>query len=530
MVSRKRPLRAVAVLSAAAVLAGCGSFSGGGDDDNQPIRVGTTSAPSVLDPAGAWDGSWELYRNVYQSLLHFPGSGGTPEPDAAKSCSFTDNKSQVYRCTLREGLEFTNGNKLDAAAVKHSVERILKINSPAGPAPLLESLDRIETTGDDTVVFHLSKPTATFPLVLATPAGSLVDPASYPADKLREGDSGGAIVGSGQYKVKNYEAGKIAELERNGKYRGAAKTKNDAVTIRYFDDSGSLVKALEDEELDLAYRGLTPDQITDLAGRSGSKSSIKVNEIVGTEIRYLVFNPEDDAVKNPAVREAVAQLIDRKALVRNVYKRTAEPLYSMVPGGITGHTNAFYDRYGEPNQRKAKSVLQAAGINEPVEFTLWYTTDRYGATTKSEFEEIQRQLNGSGLFKVEIEGRPWNEFQKAYQEGTYPAFGRGWFADFPDADNYIGPFVGENNALGIPYVDSKLTGSILPESRKESDRATAGNTLKEAQRLLARDARLIPLWQGNVHIAAYEHVAGVEWAIDASTIMRVGELHRKSSW
>lgn len=516
----------VSLVSISALLAGCGSLSGSGGDEDGPVRVGTTSEPTTLDPANAWDGSWELYRNTFQSLMHIPKSSGRPEPDAAKSCDFTDNASQVYRCTLKDGLKFTSGNKLDAAAVKHSFDRIKQIKAGNGPAPLLASIDRIETSGEHTVIFHLGKSDATFPLILTTPAGSLVDPAEYPLKSLRKGNG---MTGSGPYKLVNYEPRKVADLEKNEDYQGAAELKNDKVQIRYYKESSKLVKALEDEDIDLTYRGLTPSQITAMEENSAG-SSITLNEVVGTEIRYLAFNPEDEAVSDPAVREAIAQLVDRKALVRNVYKRTAEPLYSMVPSGITGHTSAFYDKFGEPSKAKAKRLLEGAGITEPVKFTLWYTTDRYGTTMKTEFEELQRQLNASGLFQVKIEGTEWDTFQEAHQNGEYPVFGRGWFPDFPDADNYIGPFVGEENVLGIPYEDPELSGTILPASRKESDRATASKGLREAQKILAEDSRLLPLWQGRVYVAAHEDIAGVEWAIDSSTLMRAWELHRKESW
>lgn len=489
--------------------------------------MGTTSAPSMLDPAGAWDGSWELYRNTYQSLLHFPKSSGVPEPDAARKCGFTDNGSQVYRCTLRKGLTFSNGNPLNAAAVKHTFDRIKTINARTGPAQLLESLDRVETSGQDTVIFHLKESNATFPLVLATPAGSLVDPESYPARSLRE-ESG--LVGSGPYELSAYEPGEKAQLKKNGRYQGAAEMRNDAVEIRYFASSQHMVKALRAKDIDLTYRGLTPGQIDSLRKDEAVRDELMLKELVGTETRYLVFNTEDEKVAEPAVREAVAQLLDRNTLVRNVYKATAEPLFSMVPSGIIGHTSAFHDVYGEPSKAKAKKLLEDAGVYEPVEFTLWYATDRYGAVTKAEFEEIQRQLNGSGLFKVKIQGKPWNEFQEAYRQGEYPVFGRGWSPDFPDADNYIGPFVGKRNVLGIPYEDKKLTNSILPKSRAQTDRAAASETLKDAQRVLAEDARLLPLWQGRVHIASKEEIAGLEWAVDTSAIMRMWELYRKESW
>ncbi|MCF6524341.1 ABC transporter substrate-binding protein [Streptomyces sp. JJ36] len=521
-------LRITATVLITVLLAGCSVLSGDDSDEEQSIVVGTTSAPSVLDPAGAWDQSWELFRNVYQTLLHFPNSSSSPEPEAAKRCQFTDSASKVYRCTLREGLTFSNGNPLDARAVKYSLDRVLTIDAETGPAGLMGSLDRIETPAKNTVVFHLKKSDATFPYVLATPAGSIVDPETYPADTLLEGEK---IAGSGPYTLEKYKANEIAVLKRNPDYQGAADIKNDSVTIDYFKSSRKMVAAFKRNELDITFRGLTPAQISDFQDATAEgNDNVELSEVVGTEIRYLVFNPKFDNAGNEAVRKAIAQLIDRKALVRNVYNRTAEPLYSMVPAGLTGHTNAFFDVYGEPSRSKAESLLRNAGFEEPVPLTLWYTTDRYGSTMQKEFEEIERQLEGSGLFEISVKGRPWNEFQEGYLNGEYPVFGRGWFPDFPDADNYVTPFVGEKNALGTPYESATLTEELLPQSRRESDRGVAGHSFTKAQKIFAEDARLLPLWQGKVYVASHTDIAGVEWCIDPSTIMRMWELHKKASW
>lgn len=528
MFDRNRTLRAGVAVLLISLVAGCGSLSGDDGDADHSIVVGTTSEPSTLDPAGAWDGSWELYRNTFQTLLSLPGSGSAPEPDAAKRCDFTDSASQVYRCTLRDDLEFSSGNTLDAKAVKHSIDRIRKIDAKAGPAPLLESLDRVETPGERTVVFHLKKPDATFPFILATPATALVDPESYPAGKLRPR---GEMVGSGPYTLQQYEPGEKAELAANSEYHGQAKLKNDAVTIRYFKSSTKMGEALDDKEIDLTYRGLTPRQVQRFVEQeSQGDSDVNLSDVPATETRYLVFNSRDETAKKPGVRKAVARLIDRKALVRKVYQRTVDPLYSVVPSGITGHTSAFYDAYGEPSKAKAKEELSKEGIDEPVPLTLWYTTDRYGESTRREFTEIKRQLEESGLFKITVKGRPWSEFQKGSSKGEYPVFGRGWFGDFPDADNYVTPFVGEENALNTPYVNSELTDELLPRSRRQSDRADAGRAFTEMQRVMAEDVRLLPLWQGRAHIAADQDVAGVEWCLDPSVLMRVWELHKKSSW
>ncbi|WP_328869884.1 ABC transporter substrate-binding protein [Streptomyces sp. NBC_00287] len=527
MFNRNRCLRQVAAIaSISSLMAGCGILSSDSSDEEGPIVVGTTSAPSTLDPAASWDSSWELFRNIYQTLLSYPAGASVPEPDAAEKCAFTDNTNTAYRCELREGLEFSDGSTLDAQAVKYSIDRIRDINVNGGPAGLLGSLDRVQALGDREIVFHLNKPDATFPFVLATPAMSIVDPDSYPADELRED---GQVVGSGPYTLQAYEDGKQAELVRNDSYDGYAERKNGAVTIRYFQDSGDMIGALREHELDVAFRGIAADDIIELQTHEAQKD-FQVVESVSTSISYLVFNPKDPWAAKPAVRKAVAQVLDRPAIAHKVYKDTVEPLYSMVPKGLTGHTTGFFDDYGQPSTSKAGQILSEDGITDPVPLELWYTTDRYGSETKAEFEEIKKQLEASGLFEITLKSRPWKTYVTGYQKGEYPVFGRGWSPDFPDADNFIAPFVGDQNALGTPYPAPEITGELLPRSRQESDRANVEKEFEEAQKILVDDARLIPLWQGRQYVAANNDISGAERALDPSTIMMMGSLYRKTSW
>ncbi|MET7452892.1 ABC transporter substrate-binding protein [Streptomyces sp. NPDC005574] len=527
MFNRNRGLRRVAAIaSISSLVAGCGVLSTGSSEDQGPIVVGTTSAPSTLDPAASWDGSWELFRNVFQTLLAYPTGSTTPQPDAAKNCRFTDGSNRTYSCELRQGLKFADGDVLDAQAVKHSIDRIRKIGVAGGPAGLLGSLDRVQVLGSLQVVFHLNKPDATFPFVLATPAMSLVDPDDYPAGSLRKD---GKVSGSGPYRLRTYQEGKKAELVRNDAYRGFAQRKNDAVTIRYFQDSATMVRALRDKQIDVTYRGLAADDIVALQSRN-SDGELQLIEGSGTDINYLVFNPKDPWASKTAVRRAVAQLVDRGAISHKIYKGTVDPLYSMVPKGLTGHTTGFFDDYGDPSTSKARQLLSEAGITRRVPLTLWYTSDRYGSETAEEFKELKSQLEDSGLFTITLKSRPWKTYVEGYQKGEYPVFGRGWFPDFPDAENFIAPFVGAQNALGTPYAEPKITDVLLPRSRSESDRGNVVKDFEEAQQILVDDARLLPLWQGRQFVAASVDISGAERALDPSTIMTMWELSRKTSW
>ncbi|AXE76707.1 ABC transporter substrate-binding protein [Streptomyces atratus] len=520
-------LQASAVLASLSLLAGCGLLSDSGSKAEQKIVVGTTSELSTLDPAAAWDNSWEMMRNVFQTLVSFPTGSTSPEPDAAEWCKFTDTTSTAYRCKLRKGLKFSNGDKLDAAAVKYSMDRITALKVKGGPVGMLGSLDRVETKGDDIVIFHLTKPDATFPFVLATPAMSLVAPSDYSKHKVR---SDGKVTGSGPYLLDSYKPGNRAELVKNPDYKGFANRKNDAVTIRYFKDSAPVVAALKKNEIDAIYRGLTAEEVVGLEDSKDKDSNLQIVETVGADIRFLVFNPEDPAAGNVAVRRAVAQLVDRDALVAKVYQGTAEPLYSMVPKGIAGHTTSFFDAYGDPDKDKAKRILVKAGITEPVSMTFWFTTDRYGSSTAPEFDELKRQLEASGLFRITLKSKPWKEFQEGFTKGQYPVFGRGWFPDFPDPDNFIAPFVGKESVTGRPYMKREIIEQLLPQTRKESDRGAVSEQFERAQQILVDDVRLLPLWQGKLYVAAGEDIGGGERALDPQTVMQMWELYRKASW
>lgn len=516
----------------APVLAACGGTDGAGDG-GKPIVVGvasqieaTKAAPAPLDPAQAYDvDAWNVLRSTLQTLMRLPRSGTAPVPEAAESCGFRDTQNEQYRCTLRSGLKFSNGHALTAQDVKFSLDRMRGINNANGPVSLLSGIDKVEAPSDSEVVFHLKKPDATFPQKLATPAAAIVDSEVYPKTRLYNGFD---VVGSGPYTLKTERSnGRITKalFTRNPSYKGGEKPKSDKVEMRFFDDSTDMEKALRTGGIDLMNRGLSPTQVKGL--ENSRDSHIVLQEMPGQEIRYLAFNTKDPAVSDKAVRQAMAQLINRSQLVRDVYSYTGDPLYSIVPTGLTGHINSFFTKYGNPSVSAARKTLQQAHINTPVKFTLTYTTGHYGSSTVKEFRTLQRQLNQSKLFDVDVKGIDgWQQFRTDSTAGKYTAYGMGWFPDFPDADNYIAPFVGKGNFLNSPYRSTKIESQVIPETRQQTDRNAAAAGFKQAQDTFADDVPLLPLWQGKQYVAARDDVTGVEWALNSSSSLQMWELGR----
>ena len=531
--NRKTLVLPIVVGMLAPVLAGCGGSDAA--EGAAPIVVGTTDqfsavpeAPAPFDPAQSYDAaSWNILRNTFQTLMRLPRSGGEPVPEAATKCGFSDRRNEQFRCTLRSGLKFANGHALTAEYVKFSIDRILNIKYENGPIGLLSNIDEVETPSAQEVVFHLKSPDATFPHKLATPAGSIMDSEVYDEGALRKGYD---VDGSGPYRLKaRIDGGRVvsAVFTRNPHYKGGLKIKNNRIEMRFLSDSGAMESALKKGEIDMMTRTMSPDQVRrfDLA----TDGEIELVEMPGQEIRYLAFNTNDRVAGRKAVRQAMAQLIDRQALVRDVYERTAKPLYSIVPTSVGSHVNSFYNKYEEPNPEAARAFLRRAGISTPVKLTLSYTTDHYGSATLKEFKTLQAQLNRGGLFDVSIEGVPWTKFRAEQAKRAYSVYGMGWFPDFPDADNFTDPFFGKDNFLHSPYRNSMIQSQLIPRTRQEAERTAAADSFKKVQDIVAEDVPVLPLWQGQQYVAARGDVTGVEWALNSASLLQLWELDRSVS-
>ncbi|MFF7182370.1 ABC transporter substrate-binding protein [Streptomyces sp. NPDC008121] len=504
----------------------------GGSDEAGAIVVGTTDqfvataeAPAPLDPAFAYDtGAWNILRQTVQTLMHVPRGGGEPVPEAAQSCGFSDRASESYRCELREGLTFADGTPVTAEDVKFSVERVLGIKSDNGTAALLANIDTVEANGEREIVFHLKTPDATFPYKLSTPVAGILSKKTYGAKKLREGFE---VDGSGPYTMKaEHDGDKITKVvfTRNPAYKGDITLRNDKIELRSFADADSMGQALRDSRIDMMARSMSQDQIKELTDKP--QEGVELTEVPGLEIRYLAFDTQDPSVRNKAVRQAIAAVVDRGELVDDVYGPTAKPLYSLIPSSVTGHSTAFFDTYGEPSTAKAAGILRDAGIKKPVELTLHYTSDHYGSATKKEFEALRDQLNATDLFDVTVEGTEWATFRTAQKRGDYPVYGLGWFPDFPDPDNYVAPFLDTDNFLNTPYVNKAVRDQLIPRSRRSADRNAASPVFGEIQKIVAKDVPVLPLWQGKQYVAARDDVTGVEWALNTSSDLLLWELGR----
>ncbi|MGY1707119.1 ABC transporter substrate-binding protein [Geodermatophilus sp. SYSU D00697] len=514
---------------------GDGGGSGGGS--GEALTIGTSDKITTIDPAGSYDnGSFAVMNQVFPFLMNTDYGSPDVEPDIAESAEFTSPTQ--YTVTLKPGLTWANGNELTSSDVKFSFDRMVAINDPNGPAALLANLASVDAPDDTTVVFNLENgDDQTFPQILSSPAGPIVDEDVLSPTELtpdQEIVDGNAFAGP--YVITNYDQNNLISYEANPDYQGLlGQPATSQVNVKYYADSSNLKLDIEEGNIDVAFRSLSATDVDDLRGND----EVEVVDGPGGEIRYIVFNfntqpfgatqPDADPAKATAVRQAVAHLIDRQEIADQVYKGTYTPLYSFVPEGLTGATQALKDLYGDGNggadPEKAAQVLQAAGVQTPVQLSLQYSNDHYGPSSGDEYALIKDQLESTGLFQVDLQTTEWVQYSEDRVADVYPAYQLGWFPDYSDADNYLTPFFLTENFLANHYENQQVNDLILQQVTTP-DPAQRTALIEQIQQLEAQDLSTVPYLQGAQVAVVRTGVEGAADTLDASFKFRYGALSK----
>jgi peptide/nickel transport system substrate-binding protein len=473
----------------------------------EPLIIGTTDSVTDLDPAETYDfHTWEIFHNTADTLLTYVAGTTNLQPGLAEAMPEVSDDGLEYTFKLREGLVFPDGTACNAEAVKWSIDRVFTIQGD--PNWLVTSfVDHVEVVDDLTVKFVLQAPVGYFPLLVATTPYTPVSPECYPEAEI---DSDSTCGGVGPYKITNWERDIEIELEQNEDYYGTAPAWPNII-VKYFEDSTTMRLALENGEIDVAWKTLSPTDYPELEGNA----DLSVIEGPGAYIRYLCFNVTSPPVDDPLVRQAIAAAIDRATITDRVFVGTHAPLYSMVPNGMWSHIDAFKEVYGERDLDMAKDLLGQAGYSEdnPLVIDLWYPPQHYGPTEADVAAVIKESLEETGMIQATLQYAEWATYTDYMTEGTMPFFTLGWYPDYLDPDNYTWSW-GHSEAsddMGIFY-SSATMDAILEEAQittpLQGDERKA--MYEEAQMLWTEDVPTIPFTQGQLLVVTQANVTGVK--------------------
>ncbi len=369
--------------ASALLLAGCAGGGGGGSTDggnasNEPLIIGTTDKITSIDPAGSYDnGSFAVMNQIYPFLLNSQYGTADVTPDLAESAEFTSPTE--YTVKLKKDLKFANGDDLTSSDVKFSFDRQVKIADPNGPSSLLGNLVSIATPDDTTVVFTLKNANdQTWAQVLSSPAAPIVDEEVFSADAVTPDDDivkGKAFAG--QYVIDSYKVNELISYSPYKDYQGALPARRELrhhgeVLRRRLEPQARHRQRRHRRGVPRASRPPTsPTSRPTTRSRSSTApvATSATSSSTSTRSRSARRPPRRDPAKALAVRQAAADLIDRPAIAKDVYKDTFTPLYSYVPQGFTGANEALKGLYGDgkggPDARQGEGHPRGRRRHDP---------------------------------------------------------------------------------------------------------------------------------------------------------------------
>ena len=424
----------------------------------QTLRVSLRQDLDVLDPTLA---TTYVGRIVFAGLcdkLFDIDEKLNIVPQLATGYEWADDKTLVIH--LRPGVKFHDGEVMDAAAVKYSLERHLTLQGSFRKSEI-SSIDHVEVVDPATVRIVLKSPSGAFLSQLTDRSGMILPPKATEAVGK---DFALHPVCSGPFKFVERVPQDHVMLERFADYWDAKDIHFDRIIYQVFVDSSVRLANLKAGTSDITEY-IAP---TDAAAvKADPRLKLVVSDALGyaSITNNLDNGPRSDTPygKNPLVRQAFDAAIDRAALVDVVYSGMYAPSVQPVSA-----SSPFYDPVLKPPPRdvaKAKALLKQAGVTLPVKVELLTPNQ----PDQLQAAEVVQSMTAEAGFDVHIQAIEFASSLQASVRGDYEAYMIGWSGRVdPDGNTYAVPAHRGRATMpattAIPTVDT-----LLDEARGATD-------------------------------------------------------------
>lgn len=312
---------AAALLALTLFAAACTGGDGGSDGDagssdgsSPSAQQGGSLTALVASPMESWDPATlphtipglqaDRFNAVYGTLVYI-GPEGEVQMGLAENLTSEDN--QTWTLTLREGLQFTNGNPLDAEAVKFNWDRIAEPDTGAVAQSFASSFET-EVVDDVTLEITLDEADPTFPQRVAEQIPFIAAPDSLEA----QGDQYTDPVGAGPFMLDSVEAGVSETLVANPDYWEEDRPRLDEITFRTVADPAQRVSTVV--QGGAHYMNGYYFQFAEEADQPG----VSTYDVPAGGLRHFVFNTASAPFDDVRARRAISLAVDPTEMVRTL--------------------------------------------------------------------------------------------------------------------------------------------------------------------------------------------------------------------
>lgn len=499
------------VIAAVVACAACAAKSRRTPDDTLVMLI--ESPMTTADPRYAltnYDG--KLARLVAPGLTSVDTANAEPRLELAAAIDRVNDTT--IDVTIRDDAKFSDGKPVRGEDVARTYQSVLADECGSlFSKSFNERFAKVEATGERRVRFHLKNPLATF-----------VNDIEFGIVSFHGAPDGACriprVVGAGPFVLRELTS-RHARLARNPHYRTPAKLPN--IEIKFVRDAAARILMLVGGSADLVQNAVRLDLVDDVVKRP----RVEVASAPSVLLTYMLINNQDPVLRDRRVRQALALALDRPAIVAAKFGGRAVVATGLLPPAHWAYTPDV-PRY-DTDLARARALLDDAGLRPDaggIRLRLVYKTSA-DAFRVAVARVIAAQLAKVGI-EIEVRSFEFATFFSDVKKGSYqiatmqspeitePDF-HYWFFHSSRLPSPKDPDGSNRWRYTNPEMDR-----LVEAGRSELDPARRKALYAEAQRIVAEDLPIIPLWHEDNIVLSNVDVQGYTIVPNARFVGLVG--------
>ncbi len=367
------------------LLAGC---TGRRSSTEHELVIGARADDYVVEPLKSKLGMYPLNAQICEPLVRITADYQI-EPLLAVRW---EHRGNTWRFFLRPGVVFSNGQPLTSEAVRYTFARLVQGDRAGIYQHIYLDENSVSVVDDLTVDITPARPNERLLEQLGHANYGIIAPGTEPAAEP---------VGTGPFKLVEYQRGQWLKLERNVRYWGQ-RPPLGRLTFRFLPDDTTRVLALQAGEV-----GMILDVPREQAATLRAQRGTRVVEAPVGRVASIFLNihgqASHDLLANRNLRRALALALDRRALIEKVWEGNGELVATIGPRAMLGEHGSMVAGFPYDPQGAAQLLTQAGwtpgadGVRVREGRRLTLTIIAWPEFDTATIEFLQGQLATSGI-------------------------------------------------------------------------------------------------------------------------------------
>ena len=356
-------------------------------------------APKVLNCAISTAGPESFIGpKLFDGLLGYE-FGLAPKPSLATEWSMSEDGRRIT-FKLREGVTWHDGKAFTSKDVAFTFMQVLKVVHGRGKTTFA-GLTAVETPDDLTAIFVLEGPNPAMMRALDSRESPILPAHIYEGTDIVANPANTAPIGTGPFKMAEYQVGSHLVLAKNETYWEAGFPLLDKIVMRFVPDAATRAAMLESGEADAVFMNMLPAQDILRLDALPTFDMDKRGFEAMPSAQQMDFNLDNPILADARVRHAIAHAIDSEWITKNVWYGFGEAAKSPL------HVDQkeYYTTDGVPSYPydldKANALLDEAGHKrggaDNMRFALKLDPSPWGTESITAASYIKEQMRLIGI-------------------------------------------------------------------------------------------------------------------------------------